>query len=101
MIDTNETRDDATKHRTEPHHVHYDPETVIGPSESFTIAVADIADVDPLELEPLYETIDPDTIDDFVRSGGVPDVGGQISFTYEGYDVTIHASGLFEIEPAD
>lgn len=101
MINANETRDDATKHRTETHHVHYDPESVIGPSETLVIAIADIADADPLALEPLYGTVDPDTLDDFVDSGGVPDVGGRLAFTFEDYDVTVHASGLFEIESAE
>jgi hypothetical protein len=57
--------------------------------------------VDPLELEPLYETLDPDVVNDFVESGGVPDVGGHVEFTFEGYDVTVHASGLFEIKVVD
>lgn len=101
MINTNETSNDASKYRAETHHVHYDPETSIGPSETLVIAIADVADAEPLELEPLYETVDPDTVNDFVESGAAPDVGGHIKFTFEGYDVTIHASGLFEIEPAD
>lgn len=101
MINANETPNDVPKHRTETHHVHYDPKTSIAPSETLVIAVADIADVDPLEMEPLYETVDPDTVNDFVESGGVPDVGGHVEFTFENYDVTVHASGLFEIEPAD
>ena len=101
MINTNETTNDASKHRTETHHVHYDPGAPIAPSETFVLAVADIADVDPLEMEPLYHTVDPETVNEFVESGGVPDVGGHIEFTFENYDVTVHASGLFEIEPAD
>lgn len=101
MINANETTNDVSKYRTETHHVHYDPETPIAPSGTLVIAIADIADVDPLELEPLYETIDPDTVDDFVGSSGLPDVGGHVEFTFENYDVTVYASGLFEIEPAD
>lgn len=101
MIDTNETPDDAPESRTETHHVHYDPESPVGLSELLVMSVADIADEDPLELEPLYETIDPDTLDDFVESGGTAELDGHVSFAFEGYDVTVHASGLLEIRPAD
>jgi hypothetical protein len=101
MINTNESQNDVPTHRTETHNVHYDPGTPVAPSETLVIAIADVDDVDPLELEPLYDTVDPDVVNDFVESGGVPDVDGHVEFTFEGYDVTVHASGLFEIEPAD
>ncbi|MFC7079089.1 HalOD1 output domain-containing protein [Halorussus caseinilyticus] len=100
MIDTNETRDDSTERRAETHHVHYDPTADERPSEMLVIAVADIADADPLELEPLFETVDPDTLNDFVGTDGLPEVGGHISFRYAGHDVTVYPSGLLEIEPA-
>lgn len=100
MIDTNETRD-AANGRTETHHVHYDPESSVRLSELLVMSVADIADEDPLELEPLYETIDPDTLDDFVASGGSATLDGHISLDYEGYHLTVHASGLLEIRPAN
>lgn len=101
MIDTNETGDDAAKRRTETHHVHYDPKTNTGPSETLVFAVADIADVDPLDLDPLFETVDPDTLDEFVESGGVPEVGGRMEFTFADHRVTVHASGLFDVRPLD
>ncbi|WP_137286097.1 HalOD1 output domain-containing protein [Halorussus salinisoli] len=101
MIDANETRDDASERRTEAHHVHYDPKTDERPSEILVAAVADIADSNPVELEPLFETVDPDTLNDFVGTGGLPELSGQISFTYEGYDVTVYPSGLLEIETDD
>lgn len=101
MIDTNETRDDAPERRAETHHVHYDPAADASASELLVRAVADISDTDPLDLEPLYETLSPDTLDDFVESGGRSDVGGHVSFVFEGYHVRVYASGLLEIRPAD
>ena len=101
MIDVNETRDDSTDRRMNTHHVHYDPGGDAAPSVALITAVADLADADPLELPPLYETIDPDTIDEFVGSDELPDVAGTVAFTYEGYEVTVHASGLFEIVPVE
>ena len=100
MRDTDEPRDDANR-RTERHHVHYDPDADDRPSELLVKAVADVADADPLELDPLFRTVDPDVLDEFVGAGGLPDVDGQVSFTYEGYRVTVHPSGLLELVPAD
>jgi hypothetical protein len=101
MIDTNETGDDAAKRRTETHHVHYDPESDADPSETLAIGVADVVGTDPLELDPLFDTVDPDTLDDFVKSGGCPEVGGRIKFTFANHRVTVRASGLFEISPVE
>lgn len=101
MVDTNETQDDVPDGRTEIHHVRYDPASDVEASELLVTAIADITDTNPLELEPLYETVDIDTVDDFVNSDSHPDVGGHISLVFEGYDVRVHASGLIEIEPAD
>ncbi|PSQ46321.1 hypothetical protein BRD15_09595 [Halobacteriales archaeon SW_6_65_15] len=101
MIDTNETADEAAKRRTETHHVHYDPESEVAPSETLIIAVADIAGVDPLEIDPLFDTVDPEKLDDFVESGGAPEVGGRMEFTFADHDVTVHASGLFDVRPVE
>lgn len=101
MVDTNETDDDGADSRSETHHVHYDPEADAGPSETLVIGVADIAGADPLELDPLFETVDPDALDDFVASGGMPNVGGRMEFAFAGYRVAVHASGLFEIRPRE
>lgn len=100
MRDTDEPRDDADR-RTERRHVRYDPDADERPSELLVTAVADAVGTDPLELDPLFRTVDPDVLDEFVGAGGLPDVDGQVSFTYEGYHVTVYPSGLIELEPAD
>lgn len=101
MIETNESPDETQKRGTETHNVRYDPGSNWNPSELLVTAVADIADEDPLTLTPLYETIDPDTLDDFVAAGGSAEFGGRLAFGYEGHEVTVYANGLFEIELAD
>ncbi len=62
-------------------------------------AVADSAGVQPLELPPLYETIDPDTLDSLFRpsTGDGPD---HISFTHVGYAVTVYGDGTVVVEDA-
>ncbi|NKE36685.1 hypothetical protein GWG54_12825 [Natronococcus sp. JC468] len=58
--------------------------------------VARVDEVDPVALEPLYDTIDPDTLDSICD----PDSGFQsLSFRYEGWLVGIAATeGGLEIE---
>lgn len=101
MVHANETRDDPADRRANTHYVHFDPATGSTISEVLVRAVADLAGTDPLELDPLYETIDPDTLDEFVGTDELPDVAGTITFTFEGYEVTVHASGLLEITPLE
>lgn len=101
MIDTNEAGDDAGNRHFETHHVHYDPGTDAAPSETLVIGVADIAGVDPLDLDPLFDAVDPDSLDEFVESGAEPDVGGRMEFTFADHRINVHASGLFEIRPID
>lgn len=62
-------------------------------------AVADATGTKPLVLPPLYEAIDPDTLDSLFRptpeGGGVPD---QITFTYSVYAVAVHGDGTAVVD---
>lgn len=64
-------------------------------SESVVIAVADAEDVSPLDLPPLYPTIDPDALN--VLIGSLNDtrgeLGGTVTFAYGGYEVTVCGNG--------
>lgn len=66
----------------------------ISTSEAVFQTVADREGVDPLELEPLGATIDPDALDQlFERDDAV-----ELSFAYEGYHVTITPDGVVDVE---
>lgn len=97
MIDTNGTSDESDNSAT--HHEHYNPATGANLCETLVLAIADLDDVEPLSLDPLYETVDPEMLDDVVESGGALDLDGYVSFTYAGHRVRVHASGLLEITP--
>lgn len=56
--------------------------------------VANTADVDPLELPPLCESVDPDALAALV--GGLSE--GAVSFTYAGHDVTVESDGAIGLE---
>ncbi len=65
-------------------------------------AVAESAGVDPLELPPLYETIDPEAIDALVADSEAgqsssPDV---IEFAYADYAVTVYGDQTVEVADA-
>ncbi len=64
-------------------------------------AVASIRDVTATELDPLYETVDPDAIDALCDG---PNTGNplEISFQYEGCGVNVSSDGrikLVQLEP--
>ena len=63
-------------------------------------AVAETRDVDPLDLEPLYNAVDPDALDALFGSKAQPACEpptGEVSFSYEGYDVRVTAAGRVEL----
>lgn len=68
---------------------------------SFSVvrAVSMLAGEEPEALQPLYEVIDPDALDSLFtdRAGR----NGTLSFSLDGYDVTIHADGSIVVERAD
>ncbi|MFB6171621.1 MAG: HalOD1 output domain-containing protein [Haloarculaceae archaeon] len=61
-------------------------------------AVAAVEDVDPTDLPPLGETLDPSALDDLVRS--LP-AGGSVQFTYAGHLVTVRSGGGIVVERVD
>lgn len=56
-------------------------------------AVAVTSGVDPLELPPLYDVVDPDKLDALVAST----TDGKVSFTYAGYEVTVDGGSGVEV----
>lgn len=55
--------------------------------------VAEAAGVSELELEPLYDAIDPDALEALFRPGAV----GRVEFTYHGHAVTVHSDGRVDV----
>lgn len=69
-------------------------------SQSVVEAVADAEGVDPLELSPpLYEVIDPDALDRvFAVTPANGRMDGQLTFLYNGYEVTVCGDGYVTVE---
>lgn len=64
------------------------------PSERVVQTVAETSASDPLELPPLFEYIDSDALDAFVR--GLE--RGSVTFHYAGRTVTVDSDGSIDID---
>lgn len=69
------------------------------PLQAVLSAVAKAKGSDPLELPPLYNTIDADALNQlFLSEPGSSAI--RVSFHYEGCKVTIKGSGEVRVEPS-
>lgn len=63
-------------------------------TEQVVQQVASAMNHDPLELPPLYESIDPDGLEQLVDTMA----DGEVSFTYVGHQVTVSNDGTVDID---
>lgn len=68
------------------------------PSLRVVDALADLTDTDPLELDPMYDVVDPEALDQLVR----PDANGDVSvqFTYDDHAVEVRSDGTVTVDGA-
>ena len=73
--------------------------TDVAPSTAVTELIAEESGQDPTELDPLYESIDPDALDRLIRGNGVNPHEHRltVSFSFRGYAVVIQSGGLVEL----
>lgn len=68
------------------------------PSEVIVEAIAAAEGVDPMELQPVYESVDLDALDDFFcRRGGAIDSEAVLSFTIDPWNVFVRGDGRIRI----
>ena len=82
----------------------YDWRTDDTPSYGVLETVAELTGTDPLSLQPLVETVDPDALDALLapsigNAGPSPDL--RVSFRYAEVDVSVRADGHVTAVPAD
>lgn len=72
----------------------------ISNSQSVVEAVAEAKGVDPMELSPpLYDVIDPEALDQvFAPTSMEGRMEGQVTFSYNGYEVTVFGDGSVAVE---
>lgn len=68
-------------------------------SQRVVAAVAGARDVDPLELPPIYNVIDPDVLNQIVDHGvsGRRSGSGRVVFTMASCEVSVHSDGAVEV----
>lgn len=59
--------------------------------------LAEVMDTDPMEMRPLYSTVDPDALDALVQVRHTTTEDIHISFTHEGHKIRVHNYGVISI----
>jgi hypothetical protein len=67
------------------------------PSMAVIATLADVTDADPVELEPLHSTVDPDALDALVRVRHATDGDVHVTVTHEGHEITVSSYGVVTI----
>lgn len=83
-------------------HEFYDAESDDDLGYTVVTAAAAARGTDPVDLPPLYDSVDADALNALV-DGAVdrPDaVNGRVSFSYAGYEVTVDFDGWIRLDPA-
>ncbi len=71
----------------------------ISASMAVIATLADAMDTDPVELDPLNSTVDPDALDALVRVRYGTNGDSHVTFTHEGHAITVHSYGIVTIVP--
>jgi hypothetical protein len=61
--------------------------------------LADLLGTDPVELDPLHSTVDPDELDALVRARNGTNGDSHVAFTHGGHAITVHSYGVVTITP--
>lgn len=73
------------------------------PTEAVVLAVADARGCDPVELPPLNDALDPDSLNDLFadKAGGRPRRGGRLAFEYADCRVVVLGGEKIRVETND
>ncbi|WP_226008042.1 HalOD1 output domain-containing protein [Natrinema salinisoli] len=70
------------------------------PSLAVVAAVAGVSNTEPEELTPLHSVVNTSALNDlFSPTGNARQRNGCLSFSYEGFDVTVFGEGTVEVSP--
>ena len=76
----------------------YESESDVSPTEVIIEALAEAAEIEPIELPPLYEFVDPDALDQlFGEHDGAAHADALLSFQVETWNVFVRADGRIRI----
>lgn len=83
---------------SETYRFEYDQDTTPA-SMAVVTALADVVDASPTEREPLHDTVDTDALDAVVRVRHPTNGDVHVTFSFEGYAITVHSYGIVEVVP--
>lgn len=69
----------------------------VKPSSAVVLAVSEVRNTDPSELDPLFGVIDPEALDQLFESKETPT--GTIEFEYDDFEVSVRKSGEIYLTP--
>ncbi|WP_178915496.1 HalOD1 output domain-containing protein [Natronomonas gomsonensis] len=76
----------------------YESGSDVSPTEVIIEALAEAAGIDPIELPPLYEFVDPDALDHlFGEHDGAAHADALLSFQVETWNVFVRADGCIRV----
>ena len=79
----------------------FDPDAGEPASEAVVAAVAAVSGAPTVDLEPLYEVLDPDALDSLIEHARRTDAGThELQFAYAGYDVGVRSDGRIQLYDA-
>lgn len=70
-------------------------------ADAVIYGVAEIRDRDPIELPPLGNVVDTDSLTTIFHSAGDSDATVAVTFEYSGFVVTVHDNGQIRFEESD
>lgn len=77
------------------------PPQTLSASEAIVGRIATYEGVDPSELTPIFDVIDPDALDSFIEAADRRDTPAEIQFSYHGYTVTVSSDGCVNVDGGD
>ena len=99
MMDTQINADDSSVSLTTSTTATWNTDSENTPVYAVVSAVAEAEDVDPVDLPPLYNAIDPEALNALFTSRNDTAVA-TVEFEYAGYTVAIHGTGEVVVRPA-
>ena len=91
---------EAVSYHQDTARAQFDHETT-APSTVVIATLAELLDADPIELDPLYNSVDPDALDAFVRGRKGTEGDISVSFRHESHAVSVYSYGVVSISPGD
>lgn len=83
---------------SECHRVSHDADSEWEASTTLVLSLGSLTGQDPTDMLPLHRAVDPDVLNRHVRGHAR---GAELTFQFNGHDVTVHDDGRIEFSPLE